>query len=49
VVEQQTHEGEVMSSNPAGCVNREFSAKNAATLMETGGRWPVVASPEFYF
>ena len=46
MVEQQTCEGEVVSSNPAGRVSREFSAKNAATSMETGGRWPVAASPE---
>jgi len=38
-----------VSSNPAGRVSREFSAKNAATSMETGGRWPVAASPEFFF
>ena len=44
VVEQQTREGEVVNSNPAGHVSREFSAKNAATSMETGGRWPVAAS-----
>ena len=35
-----------MSLNPAGCVSREFCAKNAATSMETGERWPVAASPE---
>ena len=46
MVEQQTREGEVVSSNPAGRVSREFSAKNAATSMETGGHWPVAASPE---
>jgi len=46
VVEQQTREGEVVSSNPAGRVSSEFSAKNAATSMETGERWPVAASPE---
>ena len=46
MVEQQTREVEVVSSNPAGRVSREFCAKNAATLMETGGRWPVAASPE---
>ena len=49
MVEQQTCEGEVVSSNPAGRVSREFSAKNAATSMETGGRWPVAASPDFFF
>ena len=38
-----------MSSNPAGRVNREFSAKNAVTSMETGGRWPVAASPKKKF
>ena len=46
MVEQQTREGEVVSLNPAGRVSREFSAKNAATSMETGGRWPVAASFE---
>ena len=35
-----------MSLNPAGRVSHEFSAKNAATSMETGGRWPVAASLE---
>ena len=35
-----------MSSNPAGRVSREFSAKNAPTSMKTGGRWLVAASPE---
>ena len=46
MVEQQTREGKVVSSNSVG---REFSAKNAATSMETGGRWPVAASPEKKF
>ena len=46
MVQQQTREGEVVSSNPAGRVSREFSAKNAATSIETGGRWPVTASLE---
>ena len=46
MVEQQIREGGVVSSNPAGRVSREICAKNAATSMETGGRWPVVASPE---
>ena len=49
MVEQQTCEGEVVSSNPAGGVSREFCVKNAATSMETGGRWPVTASPEKKF
>ena len=35
-----------MSLNPAGRVSHEFCAKNAATSMETDGRWPVAASPE---
>ena len=35
-----------MSSNPVGRVSRGFCAKNAATSMEAGARWPVVASPE---
>ena len=35
-----------MSSNPAGRASREICAKNTATSMETGGRWPVAASPE---
>jgi len=38
-----------VSSNPAGHVSREFSAKNAATSLEMGRRWPVVASPEIFF
>ena len=46
MVEQQTREGEVVSLNPAGRVSREFNAKNAATSIETGGRWPVAASLE---
>ena len=46
MVEQQTREGEVVSSNPAGRVSREFNAKNAATSMETSGSWPVTASSE---
>ena len=46
MVEQQTREGEVVSSNPAGRVSREFCAKNAATSMEAGAHWPVAASPE---
>ena len=46
MVEQQTHEGEVVSSNPAGRVSREFCAKNTATSMEAGACWPVVASHE---
>jgi len=46
VVEQQTREGEVVSSNPTGRVGREFYAKNAVTSMaggagRTDGRWPV--------
>ena len=49
VVEQQTREGAVVSSNPSGHVSREFSAKNAPTSMKTGGRWLVAASPEFFF
>ena len=46
MVEQQTREGEVVSSDPVGCVSHEFSAKNAPTSMKTGGRWLVAASPE---
>ena len=46
MVEQQTREGEIVSLNPAGRVSREFCAKNAATSMETGGRWPMAASLE---
>ena len=46
MVDQQTREGEVVSSNPVGRVSREFSAKSAATSMEKGGCWPVAASPE---
>ena len=46
MVEQQSREGEVVSSSPT---RHEFSAKNAATSMETGGRWPVAASPEKKF
>ena len=38
-----------MSSNPAGRVSREFSAKNTPTSMKTGGRWLVAASPEIFF
>ena len=49
MVEQQTREGEVASSNPAGHASREFSAKNALTLMKTGGRWLVAASSEKKF
>ena len=49
MVEQQTREGEVVSSNPAGRVSREFSAKNAPTSMKTGGRWLVAASREIFF
>ena len=49
MVEQQTHEGEVVSSNPAGRVRREFCAKNTATSMDTDRRWPVAASPEKKF
>ena len=49
MVEQQTREGEVVSLNPAGRVSREFCAKNAATSMETGGRWPMAASLEKKF
>ena len=40
---------EVVSSNPASHVSREFSAKNAPTSMKTGGHWLVAASPEFFF
>ena len=40
MVEQQTREGEVVSSNPTGRVSRELCAKNAATSMAGGaGRW----------
>ena len=50
MVEQQTREGEVVSSNSTGRVSREFCAKNAATSMVGGagrdGRWPVAAFPE---
>ena len=46
MVKQQTREGEIVSLNPAGRVSREFCAKNEATSMETGGHWPVAASPE---
>ena len=46
MIEQQTREGDVVSSNPAGRFSREFSAKNAPTSMKTGGRWLVAASPE---
>ena len=35
-----------MSSNPVGRVSRGFCAKNAATSMEAGARWSVVASAE---
>jgi len=35
-----------VSSNPIGHVSRGFCAKTAATSMEAGARWPVVASPE---
>ena len=42
-----------MSSNPAGRVSCEICTKNVATSMDTGGRWPVAASPEkkicYYF
>ena len=46
MVEQQTREGEVVSSNSAGRVSHGFCAKDAATSMEAGARWSVVASPE---
>ena len=49
MLEQQTREGEVVSSNPAGRVSREFSAKNVPTSMKTDGRWLVAASPEKSF
>ena len=48
VVDQQTREGEVVSSNPAGRVSREFSAKNTPTSMKTGGHWLVAVSPDFF-
>ena len=37
MVEQQTREGEGVSSNPTGRVSREFCAKNAATSMAGDG------------
>ena len=52
MVEQQTREGEVVSSNPSGRISREFCAKNAATSMAGGagrtgaGRWR--PSPNFF-
>ena len=38
-----------MSSNPTGRVSRGFCAKNAATSMEAGSSWSVVASLEIFF